>query len=97
MRHPSLTVQSAADFSRLLLQFINDEMPRRGGQLHDRPRVEAETPLFATALLDSLSILQLIAAIEGLTGRAVPDDLVVMKHFQTVATITAAFWSQKDL
>jgi len=54
--------------------------------------VSSATPLFSTGLLDSLSILHLIAAVEELTGRAVPDHLVVMKHFQSVEATTAAFW-----
>ena len=53
--------------------------------------VSAETPLFETGLLDSLSILHLIGAVEELTGREVPEQLVVMKHFRSVEAIAAAF------
>ena len=80
------------DFEARLLQFINKTLPsfdRRGGAWTP---VSANTQLFASGVLDSLSILHLIAAIEELTGHIVPDHLVVMKHFQSVEAIVAAFW-----
>ena len=84
-------VEPATHFSARLLHFINHTLPcldRRGRKWES---VAPTTPLFATGLLDSLSILHLIAAIEEFTGQRVPDELVVMKHFQTVEAITAAF------
>ena len=83
---------SAAEFAARLLHFINCELPRIQPRAGQAPWVAEDTPLFATGLLDSLSILHLIAVIEGLTGRRVPDELVVMKHFQTVGAVTATFW-----
>lgn len=85
--------ESGSEFASRLVDFINCDLPRLDRRGRDWPRVEAGTPLFATGLLDSLSILHLIAAIEELTARPVPDEWVVMKHFQTVETITAAFWN----
>ncbi len=86
-------VASQAEFATRLLHFINDVLPRYDRRGTEWPAVFADTPLFASGLLDSLSILHLIAAIEALTGSPVPDDRVVMKHFQTVDTIVATFWS----
>lgn len=93
---PTITLHpppaDAAQFQARLLHFINEVLPGLDRHARIRPCVSATTPLFAGGLLDSLSILHLIAAIEELTGRAVPDRLVVMKHFQTVQTITGTFW-----
>jgi acyl carrier protein len=80
------------DFEVRLLHFINKTLPsfdRRGGAWAP---VSANTQLFASGVLDSLSILHLIAAIEELTSHVVPDHLVVMKHFQSVDAVVAAFW-----
>lgn len=87
-----LPAQSASEFSSRLLHFINCDLPRLDRRARNWPQVDATTPLFAHGLLDSLSILHLIAAIEGFTGRPVPDELVVMNHFQTVEAISSAFW-----
>ncbi len=82
---------SQAEFAARLLHFINHVLPRYDRRGKEWPQVFADTPLFASGLLDSLSILHLIAAIEALTGGPVPDDQVLMKHFQTVDTIVATF------
>lgn len=87
----STPVELPAEFSARLLHFINHELPKLDRRGRALPQVSADTPLFATGLLDSLSILHLIAAIEELRGRPVPDEMVVMKHFQTVEAMTAAF------
>ena len=82
---------AAEEFAARLLHFINETLPRLDRRGRTWLPVCCDTALFATGLLDSLSILHLIAAIEDLTGRAVPDHLVVMKHFQSVATMCQAF------
>lgn len=93
MSQPEINCVSSADeFAAPLLRFINDELPNLDRLGRKWKPVSAETPLFETGLLDSLSILHLIARVEDLTGRAVPDHLVVMKHFRTVEAMTAAFW-----
>ena len=78
-------------FSEQLLAFINETLPSLDRQRRKWPRIDRATPLFADGLLDSLSILHLIARVEDLTGAPVPDHLVVMRHFQSVDAITAAF------
>lgn len=84
-------------FRAALLRVVNELLANLDGK---RPApveiVNADTPLFATNLLDSLSILQLIAAIEEITGQAVPDELVTMKHFQSIATLTRAFCHEPE-
>ena len=83
---------SPAEFENRLLRFINEVLPQLDRRNRTWPAVSANTELFAGGLLDSLSILHLICAVEELTGRAVPDRLVLMKHFHSAAAMTAAFF-----
>jgi len=78
-------------FADALRYFINHDLPRLDRHGRTWEPVTMDTPLFESGRLDSLSILHLIARIEELTGQAVPDQLVVMKHFRTVEAMTAAF------
>jgi acyl carrier protein len=86
----------AAALRHDLLQFINDTLRRLDRRGTRWTPVSAETPLFATGLLDSMSILHLIAVLEELTDNRIPDELVVMKHFQTVDAMVAAFSSKNS-
>lgn len=78
------------EFSREMLAWLNDEVAPRG------IRVDADTPLFATRLLDSLKVLELIAFTEQAIGRAIPDSHIRMDNFQTVARIAAVFLPLDD-
>ena len=69
-----------------LLSYINDEL-LAARNLRARP----STPLFADGWIDSLSILKLIAFVELLIGREIPDEEVVMENFRTVDTIANHF------
>ena len=73
------------EFARGMLAWLNDEVAPKG------VRVDADTPLFATRLLDSLKVLELIAFTEQAIGRAIPDSHIRMDNFQTVARIAAVF------
>lgn len=88
--------RSAADFRERLLHFANHILPRLDRRERAWPVIEADTPLFTSGLLDSLSILHLLAAVEALRGAPVPDSLVSMKHFQTVESITATFAAGRE-
>jgi acyl carrier protein len=74
-----------------ILRFINEELPLLDPRQKTWPKVQATTPLFVEGILDSLSILHLIAAVEDATGGAIPDQLVVMNNFHSVRAMTAAF------
>jgi acyl carrier protein len=78
------------EFAREMLAWLNDEVAPKG------VRVDADTPLFATRLLDSLKVLELIAFTEQAIGRAIPDSHVRMDNFQTVARIAAVFLPLDD-
>jgi acyl carrier protein len=73
------------EFARRMLSWLNNEIAPKGLV------VDAETPLFATRLLDSLKVLELIAFTEQAIGRPIPDCDIRMDNFQTVARIAAVF------
>lgn len=84
--------ETADEFETCLLHFVNEVLPKLDRRGRAWAPVSADTPLFESGLLDSLSILHLIARLEELTRSTVPDQLVVMKHFRTVAAMTTTFW-----
>jgi acyl carrier protein len=53
--------------------------------------VDADTPLFASGLIDSLRVLRLIAWTEHETGRRIPDLQIRMDNFRTVRRIAEVF------
>lgn len=78
------------EFVRRMVAWLNDEVAPRG--VH----VTAETPLFASRLLDSLKVLELIAFTEQAIGRTIPDSHIRMDNFQTVGCIAAVFLPLDD-
>ena len=78
------------EFTGQMLVWLNDEVAPKGS------RVDEDTPLFATRLLDSLKVLELIAFTEQAIGRAIPDSHIRMDNFQTVARIAAVFLPLDD-
>lgn len=78
------------EFTSQMLVWLNDEVAPKGS------RVDADTPLFATRLLDSLKVLELIAFTEQAIGRAIPDSHIRMDNFQTVTRIAAVFLPLDD-
>lgn len=80
-------------FAERVLHFVNHTLPGLDRRGRSWEPVQLDTPLFADGRLDSLSILHLLTFLEDLVGAPIPDPLVVMRHFQTAATIAATFWS----
>lgn len=74
-----------------LLDFINHDLPRLDRKGRVWSPVDATTPLFATGLLDSMSIVHLITFIEQMRGELIPDQLIVMKNFQNANAMAEAF------
>lgn len=89
MTSPGLQTDRAADraagFLDALLAWLNRRFAR-GGVV-----IAAETPLFATRLIDSLRILELIAFTEHNLGVRIPDSAVRMDNFATPARIASVF------
>lgn len=82
---------SRKGFADALCHFINCELPAYHSKVRANPEVNPQTPLFAHGLIDSMAILHVIAFVEDLSGKPIPTEKVVMKHFQTVAAITETF------
>ena len=57
----------------------------------DGPPIEADTPLFASGLLDSMRILQLIAWTERAIGHEIPDSAIRTDNFASPARIAELF------
>jgi acyl carrier protein len=85
------TLTNLDEFRTALLDFIHDVLPTLDRRPRQQWRVETDTPLFETGLIDSLAILHLMAFVEQFTGRAVPPRRVVMKHFRTANAIVETF------
>ena len=78
------------DFVERMVDWLNADVALEGVE------VGADTPLFATRLLDSLRVLELIAFTEQFIGRAIPDSHIRMDNFQTVARIASVFLPLDD-
>ena len=78
-------MSEGSDFIARMVEWLNEGAAARGVV------ITADTPLFATRLLDSLKVLELIAFTEQEIGRAIPDSQIRMDNFQTVARIAAVF------
>jgi acyl carrier protein len=68
-----------------MLGWLNAEVSPKG------TIVRVDTPLFATRLLDSLRVLELIAFTEHEIGSPIPDSQIRMDNFQTVGRIAVVF------
>ena len=80
------------DFVHALIDFIDELVGARQGV--GAVNIDAATPLFQSAIIDSLGILDLLAFVERATGRPVPIRKVDMRFFGTVDRIANAFWSE---
>jgi acyl carrier protein len=53
--------------------------------------VDADTPLFANGLINSIRVLHLIAWTEHVPDLRIPDTRIRMDHFRTVRDIADTF------
>ena len=53
--------------------------------------VDADTPLFANGLIDSIRVLRLIAWTEQELNLRIPDARIRMDYFRTVRSIASTF------
>lgn len=77
-------------FALRLLAYINDELIGP-----DAPLVTPDTDLFAGEVLNSLSLLNVLAFVEDAIGTEIPDEDIVMDSFATVEHIAEAFWKDR--
>jgi len=74
--------------SERLLDFVRRRLLKQ-----KQERVDADTPLFESRLIDSINILYLIGYVEKGLGRRLTDDEIVMSNFRTVRVIANTFLS----
>ena len=74
-----------ADFEARMVAWINRSVVPPGVV------IDADTPLFAHDVINSIGILKLIAWTEHTTGRRIPDQSIRMDHFRTVRRIAEVF------
>ena len=70
---------------RELVEWLNVRFAPEG------PRIDADTPLFAGGLVDSMRILELIAWTERAIGREIPDGAIRTDNFASAARIAELF------
>jgi acyl carrier protein len=73
-----------------LLNYINQQL-----LAHRALRAEPDTPLFEDGWIESLSILKLIAYLELITGREIPDEEIVMSNFRSANAIAEHFGEKR--
>jgi acyl carrier protein len=69
-----------------LLDFVGRRLLKQKGV-----RVDSDTPLFESKLIDSINILYLIGYVEKTLGRRLTDDEIVMSNFRSVRVIAKTF------
>ncbi|MBV8586011.1 MAG: hypothetical protein JO331_11600 [Verrucomicrobia bacterium] len=78
---------ASTDFEPRLLRFLNHDLPLLDRRKRAYPTILGDTQLFETGLIDSLSILHLLAFIEQEIGSPVPDSWISPQHFRTPQAI----------
>ena len=79
-----------ADFETRMVEWINRTLAPPGVV------VDADTPLFAQGMINSIGILKLIAWTEHETGQRIPDKSIRMDNFRTVRQIASVFCIERD-
>ena len=80
MRTP--TTMSAGVSEETLVVFIRDELLFGAAE-----SLSPGDELLTSGLLDSMSVMSLVAHLEELLGRPIPDDDITVEHFANVASI----------
>jgi hypothetical protein len=87
---PHAAAPALGAFTAELLAWLNARFAPEG------PSIGADTPLFASGLVNSLRILELIAWTERATGREIPDAQIRMDNFGTARRIAERFAGEAD-
>jgi acyl carrier protein len=83
------------EFELNLLRFLNQVLPNLDRRNRSYPSIEADTLLFETGIVDSLSILHLIGFLEHQTGQPTPDEMILPPNFRSPEAIVRAFWTTR--
>ena len=66
-----------------LLKYLSDELDI------DTSGLEADSPLFSSGVIDSFSLVNLLASIESTCGFRIPATDVTLENFDTAGRISA--------
>ncbi|MFT4043881.1 MAG: acyl carrier protein [Gordonia sp. (in: high G+C Gram-positive bacteria)] len=66
---------------------VSAAIARRSGRAET---VEPDTEVLLTGLLDSLTLVNIVAELEERVGQRLPENLVVARNFRTPTTLHAA-------
>jgi acyl carrier protein/seryl-tRNA synthetase len=78
---------TAAELEQRLLKFTREKLAAR----EVAPLITVETRLFEDRVIDSLKVLELIAFVQSVLGRRIPDKHIVLANFRSIATIARVF------
>lgn len=78
---------TAAELERRLLRFTRDKLAE--GEVAGR--ITVDTRLFEDRVIDSLKVLELIAFLQSVLGKKIPDAQIVLANFRSIGTIARVF------
>ena len=82
--------QSKEEFALEMASWLTERLARPG------VTVSPATSLFGSGLIDSMRILELIAYTERAIGRMIPDSLIRMDNFCSIARIADVFVGESN-
>jgi acyl carrier protein len=80
-------VLTAKELEQRLLKFTCERLATR----EDVGSITIDTRLFEDRVIDSLKVLELIAYLQSILGRKIPDTQIVLANFRSIATIARVF------
>lgn len=83
MTHDDLAQPTIDDVCEVVSKAI---IRRHGGT----DPIDADTQMLLTGMLDSLTLVNIVADLERRLGRKLPDDMVVARNFRTPTSLHTA-------
>lgn len=83
-------------FNQALIAFITALVRSRTSAGAMLTEIDESTPLFATGLIDSMGIVELLAFVEQTTGGPIPIHKVDMQFFGTIGRISRSFFRNPE-
>ncbi|MCF8586914.1 acyl carrier protein [Gordonia sp. HY285] len=68
-------------------EVVSEAIVRRHGKAEP---IDADTQMLITGMLDSLTLVNIVAELEKRLGRKLPEDMVVARNFRTPTTLHTA-------
>jgi acyl carrier protein len=84
---------TAAELEQRLLKFTRERLAAP----EVASLITVDTRLFEDRVIDSLKVLELIAFVQSVLGRKIPDKHIVLANFRSIATIARVFTSDDSI